>query len=81
MKLAKYTMQISGPHYEKHKIRENLYNRKMILGPSEMENFLVEILQTNYIVGVHMGSASGKHKITENFNYRKNDTPRGAQKC
>ena len=28
MKQTRYTMQISGPHHEKHKIRENFNHRK-----------------------------------------------------
>ena len=52
-------------------ITKNTYLEKMLtiekltpqggtLGPSEVEKFFVEILQTNYIFGVHMGSLSQK---------------------
>ena len=43
-------------------------------GLTRSKKFFVEILPTYYLVGVHMGSSSGK---TENSNDWKNDTPRG----
>ena len=59
-------MQILSPHHEKHKIGENFNNRKNDTPRGDpwacggRKKFFVEILQTNYIFGVHMGSSSQK---------------------
>ena len=50
---------------KKHKIRKNLNDRKIDtprgpLGVRRSKKFFVEILRTNYIFGVHMGSSSQK---------------------
>ena len=76
---TRYTMQILSPHHEKHtKLEKILTIEKMIpqgdpLAVGRRKNFFVEILQTNYIFGVHRHE---KLKSRENFNYRKNDTPK-----
>ena len=60
---TRYTMQMSSSR--KTKLEKILTIEKMTpqggtLGPSEGEKIFVEILQTNYIFGVHKGSSSQK---------------------
>ena len=40
------------------KLEKTATIEKITLGPWEVEKIFVEILQTNYIFGVHMGSSS-----------------------
>ena len=49
------------------------------LGPAEVEKIFVEILQTNYIFGVHMGSSSQKTKL-EKISTIEKLTPQGRKK-
>ena len=70
-KQTRSSMQISGPHYEKHKIRENFYDRKMTnkggpWGLRRSKNFLSKFCTlTIYSESIRDHK---KHKIRENFN-------------